>query len=148
MDAETEVVVDVVDSDGLDEEEGRGKVIVVGGTVSVVVAGVSSECISSITLLCILEIKIRKEAEGRKGVKKEKGREKKRRQEGRKGHTCLSQSIFISSILMLGVGWQDPFPSLWLLFLCFLSLCLFGSGGGWRRGRRGYRWRGSRSRGR
>ena len=69
---------------GLDEEEGRVKVVVVGGTVSVVVAGVSSECISSITLLCILEIKIRKEAEGRKGVKKEKGREKKRRQEGRR----------------------------------------------------------------
>ena len=38
-----------------------------------------------------LSIKIRKEGEGRKGVKKEKGREKKRRQEGRKGHTCLSQ---------------------------------------------------------
>ena len=65
--------------------------VVVGGTVSVVVAIVSPECISSITLLNILEIKIRKEGEGRKAVKKEKGREKKRRQEGRKGHTCLSQ---------------------------------------------------------
>ena len=49
-----EVVVDVVDSDGSDEEDGRGKVVVVGGTVSVVVAGVSSECISAITLLCLL----------------------------------------------------------------------------------------------
>ena len=61
MDAEAEVVVDVVDSDGL---EGRGQ----GGSM-----------------------KIRKEGEGRKAVKKEKGTEKKRRQEGRKGHTCLSQ---------------------------------------------------------
>ena len=56
MDAEAEVVVvDVVDSDGSDEEEGRGKVVVVGGTVSVVVAGVSPECISSITLLFIYQ---------------------------------------------------------------------------------------------
>ena len=82
MDAEAEVVVD---SDGSDEEEGRGKVVVVGGTVSVVVAG-----ISSITLYVFIN-KIRKDGEGRKGVKKEKGGEKKRRQEGRKGHTCLSQ---------------------------------------------------------
>ena len=28
--------------------------VVVGGTVSVVIAGVSPECISSITLLCIV----------------------------------------------------------------------------------------------
>ena len=54
MAAEAEVVVDVVDSDGLDEEEERGKVVVDGGTVSVVVVGVCPECISSITLLCIL----------------------------------------------------------------------------------------------
>ena len=33
---------------------GEGKVVVVGGTVSVVVAGVSSECISAIILLCIV----------------------------------------------------------------------------------------------
>ena len=46
--------VDVVDSDGSDDEEGRGKVVVVGGTVSMVLAGVFSECISAITLLCIL----------------------------------------------------------------------------------------------
>ena len=32
---------------------GEGKVVVVGGAVSVVVAGVSLECLSSITLLCI-----------------------------------------------------------------------------------------------
>ena len=30
-----------------------GKVVVVGGTVSVVIAGVSPGCVSSITLLCI-----------------------------------------------------------------------------------------------
>ena len=55
MDAEAEVVVGgAVDSDGSAKEEGRGKVVVVGGTASVVVAGVSPECISSITLLCIL----------------------------------------------------------------------------------------------
>ena len=55
MDAEAEVVmVDAVDSDGSNEENGRGEVVVVGGTVSVVIAGVSPGCISSITLLCIV----------------------------------------------------------------------------------------------
>ena len=55
MDAEAEVVVvDVVDSDASDDEEGRGKAVVVGGTVSVVIAGVSPECVSFITLLCIV----------------------------------------------------------------------------------------------
>ena len=141
MDAEAEVVVD---SDGSDEEEGRGKVVVVGGTVSVVVAG-----ISSITLYVFIN-KIRKDGEGRKGVKK--GREEKRRGDKRGGRDIR---VFLSVHLHLcnvevGCRWSGGVLFLlfaFFLFVFFLYVC-FESGGCWRRGRRGYRGRGGRSRGR
>ena len=62
----------------------------------------------------------------------------------------FSVSIFISAMLRLGVGGVAGFFSFSLLSFSLFSFYLFVSGveeiGG--RGRRGYRWRGGRSRGR
>ena len=60
----------------------------------------------------------------------------------------FSVSIFISAMLRLGAGGVPgsfSFSLLFFFFVFFLFVC-FWSGGGWRRGTRGYRWRGGRSR--
>ena len=76
--------------------------VVVGGAVSVVVAGASLECLSSIYYVFINKNKKR----GR-GKKRSETGEKRKEEEARREevtYMSFSASIFISAMLRLGVG--------------------------------------------